>query len=269
MINKVFNLREEINGFTPTLTTYILDDIGRGVTTRPAVIVCPGGGYWGCSKIEGEPIAMRFIAAGFHAFVIRYSVTEVNPDAKYPMALEELSKAVEIVREHAEEWNIDKDKIAVCGFSAGSHLACSLGCFWNQEPVKTENGQNKPNAMILSYPVITSGEKAHRGSFDNLCRDDEELVKKMSLETQVTKDTPKTFLWHTFTDGAVPVENSLLFASALREQDIPFELHIYPKGPHGLALVNEDTGWNPDVEVSVNTKDWINLACNWLWEVFE
>ena len=96
MINKVFNLREEINGFTPTLTTYILDDIGRGVTTRPAVIVCPGGGYWGCSKIEGEPIAMRFIAAGFHAFVIRYSVTEVNPDAKYPMALEELSKAVEI-----------------------------------------------------------------------------------------------------------------------------------------------------------------------------
>lgn len=269
MINKIINLREERNGFTPTLTTYILDDIGRGVKTRPAVVVCPGGGYWGCSAIEGEPIAMRFIAAGFHAFVVRYSTTSSDPDAKYPNALEELSKAIEIIREHAEEWNIDKDKIAVCGFSAGSHLACSLGCFWNREPIKTPDGTNKPNAMILSYPVITSGEKAHRGSFLNLCGEDEELTKKMSLETQVTEDTPTSFIWHTFEDGAVPVENSLLFAGALREKNIPFELHIYPKGPHGLSLVNPDTGLSPETIVSVNTKDWINLACNWLWEVFE
>lgn len=159
MINQTIPLREEINGYVPTLTTYILDDIGRGVTTRPAVVVCPGGGYNYCAAIEGEPIATRFIAAGFHAFVVRYSTMGNNPDAKYPMALEELSKALEIIREHAEEWNIDKDKIAVCGFSAGAHLACSLGCFWNREPIKTENLQNKPNAMILSYPVISSGER--------------------------------------------------------------------------------------------------------------
>lgn len=265
MINKVIKLREEENGYTPTLTAYILDDIKRNVTTRPAVLVCPGGGYSGCADIEAEPVVMRFLAAGFHAFVLRYSV---YPN-KYPKALEELSKSVEIIRENADEWMIDKDKIAVCGFSAGSHLACSLGVFWNQEPIKTENETNKPNAMILSYPVITSGEKAHRGSFNCLCGDDAELVKKMSLETQVTKDTPKTFLWHTFTDSAVPVENSLLFAGALRENNIPFELHIYPEGPHGLSLVNADTGLNPDTKVSVNTKDWINLACNWLWEVFE
>ena len=263
MINKVIPLREEENGYTPTLTTYILDKIRND--TRPAVLICPGGAYSGCADIEAEPIAMRFMAAGFHAFILRYSV---YPN-KYPKALEEVSKSVQIIRQNAGEWHIDKDKIAVCGFSAGSHLACSLGVFWNQEPIKTADESNKPNAMILSYPVITSGEKAHRGSFDNLCGDNPELVEKMSLEKRVTKDTPKTFLWHTFADQAVPVENSLLFANALREHDIPFELHIYPEGRHGLALSIPDTGLTKDDVVSTNVKGWIDLACNWLWEVFE
>lgn len=261
MINKVINLREEDG---PTLTTYILDDIKRNVSKRPAVLVCPGGGYGGCADIEGEPVAMRFLAAGFHAFVIRYSVAP----HKYPRALEEISKAVEIIRENADEWMIDKDKIALCGFSAGSHLACSLGVFWNSEPIKTKDGKNKPNAMILSYPVITSGEKAHRGSFKNLCGNDNELIEKMSLEKQVTTDTPPSFLWHTFTDSAVPVENSLLFAGALRENNIPFEMHIYPKGRHGLSLANPDTGLESADEVSNNLPGWIDLACGWLWEVF-
>lgn len=263
MINKVIPLREEENGYTPTLTTYILDKIRND--TRPAVLICPGGAYSGCADIEAEPIAMRFMAAGFHAFILRYSV---YPN-KYPKALDEVSKSVQIIRQNADEWHIDKDKIAVCGFSAGSHLACSLGVFWNQEPIKTADESNKPNAMILSYPVITSGEKAHRGSFDNLCGDNPELVEKMSLEKRVTKDTPKTFLWHTFADQAVPVENSLLFANALREHDIPFELHIYPEGRHGLALAIPDTGLTQDDVVSTNVKGWIDLACNWLWEVFE
>lgn len=263
MINKVIPLREEENGYTPTLTTYILDKIRND--TRPAVLICPGGAYSGCADIEAEPIAMRFMAAGFHVFILRYSV---YPN-KYPKALEEVSKSVQIIRQNADEWHIDKDKIAVCGFSAGSHLACSLGVFWNQEPIKTTDESNKPNAMILSYPVITSGEKAHKGSFDNLCGDNPELVEKMSLEKRVTKDTPKTFLWHTFADQAVPVENSLLFANALREHDIPFELHIYPEGRHGLALAIPDTGLTQDDVVSANVKGWIDLACNWLWEVFE
>lgn len=264
MINKVFKLREEENGYTPTLTTYILDNTGLAVSKRPAVLVCPGGGYSGCAPIEAEPVAMRFLAAGFNAFVLRYSVYP----SRYPKALEEVSKSVEMIREHADEWGIEKDKIAVCGFSAGSHLACSLGVFWNQEPIKTENEANKPNAMILSYPVITSGEKAHRGSFNNLCGDDKELVEKMSLEKQVNKDTPKTFLWHTFSDAGVPVENSLLFANALREHDIPFEMHIYPEGRHGLSIVNKEVGLGDDEKVSRNAKGWIDLACSWLKEVF-
>ncbi len=266
MDNKVINLREEKNGFIPTLTTYLLDK-GNYMTKRPAVVVVPGGGYWCCSDNEAENVALRFMAAGFHTFVLRYSVKEQNPDAKYPMALEELSKSVELIRENAEEWGVYEDKIAVCGFSAGAHLTCSLGVFWNQEPIKTENEKNKPNAMILSYPVITSGEKAHRGSFENLCRDDEELVKKMSLEYQVNENTPKTFIWHTFNDAAVPVENSLLFANALREKNIPFEMHIYPEGRHGLSVLTPDSGFTEADKVSKNVSGWINMACNWLWEV--
>ena len=266
MINKVINLREEQNGYTPTITTYILNK-GSFTGKRPGVVVIPGGGYWGCSEDEAENVALRFMAQGFHAFIIRYSVKSKNPSAKYPMALEEVSNSLEIIRENADEWGLDEDKIAICGFSAGGHLACSLGVFWNKEPIRTENGKNKPNAMILSYPVITSGKYAHRGSFDNLCHGDEELVEKMSLENQVNEDTPKTFIWHTFTDETVPVENSLLFANALRKKDIPFELHIYPEGRHGLSVMTPDSGFSEEEKASENARGWIDLACNWLKEV--
>lgn len=266
MINKVIKLRKEENGYTPTLTTYILDK-GFSGGKRPGILVIPGGGYWIASENEAENVALRFMAKGFHAFVVRYSAKSDNPKAKYPMALEEVSKSLEIIRENAEQWGVEEDKIAICGFSAGGHLACSLGVFWNMEPIKTENEKNKPNAMILSYPVITSGEFAHRGSFENLCEGDETLVEKMSLEKQVNEDTPKTFIWHTFNDQVVPVENSLLFANALREKNIPFELHIYPEGRHGLSVMTPDAGVSEDEKVSKNARGWIDLACGWLKEV--
>lgn len=262
MINKVINLRENIEP-KPTLTTYILDDSMKNGAKRPAVLVCPGGGYHFCSEREAEPIAMQYNAAGFHAFVLNYSVA---PN-KYPTALEEASMAVTLIRENAEEWRIDTDKIAVIGFSAGGHLAGSLGVFWNSEPIKTENGINKPNAVILAYPVITSGELAHRGSFDNLCGEDSELVKKMSLENQVTGDTPPMFLWHTFEDQAVPVENTLMMAAALRKKNIPFELHIYPKGAHGLSTVTKDVGILEE-NASKGAKDWVRQSVNWLCDLF-
>lgn len=203
MIHKIINLREETNGFIPTLTTYILDDPMEGRAKRPAVVICPGGGYEFCSPREAEPIAMQFNAAGFHAFVLNYSVKPF----KFPRALEELSMSVAMVRENAEEWMIEKNKIAVCGFSAGGHLACSLGMFWNTDIVKRDDQANKPNAMILAYPVISSGTFAHEGSFNNLC-ETEEQKKYTSLETQTSKDTPPAFIWHTFEDACVPVENS-------------------------------------------------------------
>lgn len=265
MIHQIINLREEENGFIPTLTTYILDDPMEGAAKRPAVVICPGGGYGFCSPREAEPIAMRFNAAGFHAFVLDYSVAPF----KYPRALEELSMSVALVREKAEEWMIESDKIAVCGFSAGGHLACSLGMFWNAEPIRRTDQRNKPNAMILSYPVISSGPFAHTGSFDNLCQTQEQRCLN-SLENQVSKDTPPAFIWHTFEDPTVPVENSLFLAAEMRKQGIPFELHIYQKGGHGLSTAGPDVGTAPGsvgTEISTNLLGWPALAASWLQEL--
>lgn len=261
MINEVIRLRGEDNSHV-TLTTYILDDIRGNIPYRPAIVVCPGGAYQRCSDIEGEPVAMRFAAVGFHTFVLNYSV---YPE-RYPKALEELSMSVELIRENAEKWHIDVNKIAVCGFSAGGHLAASLGVFWNTPPFASASQKNKPNALVLCYPVISSGEYGHIGSIEALCGDDKELFERMSLENRVSCDTPKTFIWHTFDDEGVPMENSLLFANALKKNNIPFEMHIYPTGRHGLSIINKDTGLLDSEIVSINAPQWVENCCNWLLE---
>ena len=248
------------NNYRPVMDTYVLN----GQKTRGAVLICPGGGYGMTSEREAEPIAMQFNAAGYHAFVLYYCVAP----AKHPQPLLDVSRAMCIIRENAEEWKVNAEKIAVCGFSAGGHLAASLGVHWNKsylsefEGIKA--GKNKPNALILSYPVITSGEYAHRGSFNNLLgAEPGELLQEMSLEHQIDTHTPDTFLWHTFDDGAVPVENSLLFAKGLRKKNIPFELHIYPEGPHGLSLATNET--DPGNMGSYpNVATWMNLCIQWL-----
>ena len=265
---QVINLRKEpINGFMPTLTTYLIDDCFDEDSARrlPAMIVCPGGGYSFCSKREAEIIALQFTAAGYHAFVLDYAVA---PDNHYPEPQKNLSDAISLVRKNAEEWRVDADKIAVIGFSAGGHLAASLATMWNKEPLKKGDESNKPNAAILSYPVISSVEGVgHMGSFNNLCGDDKELRTRMSLETQVDNDTPPCFIWHTFSDETVPVENSLRFAGALNNAKIPFEMHIFPAGPHGLSISNHITDNNlgcnvPEVQI------WVELAIKWLNRTF-
>lgn len=263
MINEVIRLRDEKYG-NVTLTTYILDDPMEKDARKPAVLVCPGGGYAWCSPREAEPIAMQYAKAGFHTFVLNYTLA---PN-RYPMSLEDASNAIKLIRKNAEKWRVEEDHIAVIGFSAGGHLAASIGLLWNQEPIKTEDKSNRPNAVILSYAVITSGEFANKGSFVNLCGDDEELKEKLSLENCVTKDAPPMFIWHTFNDTCVPVENSLLLATALKKEDIPFEMHIYPNGPHGLSTVTPDVDINPET-VSKNAPGWVELSVNWLMEVFD
>ena len=151
------------------------------------------------------------------------------------------------------------------GILCGGHLAASFGCFWKRQLLAKASGGDaeklRPNGLILSYPVITSGEFAHRGSFEMLLGDRyEELVREMSLEYQVNKDTPKTFLWHTYEDGAVPVENSLLFVQALRREKIPVEFHLFPSGGHGLALGNELTSMEEGKEIQPQVTAWIALA---------
>ena len=251
------------------LYTYFLDsspelrDSGR----RPAVVVCPGGAYQFNSDREAEPIALAFCAQGVHACVLRYPCAP----ARFPTALCALAQTVAWVREHAEEYHVDPDRILVCGFSAGGHLAASLGVFWHQPFLAQVSGISadlcRPNGMILCYPVITSGEYAHQGSFENLlgkdCADEDKRTA-VSLEKQVTADMPRTFIWHTFADNAVPVENSLLLAEAMRKAGVPFELHIFLDGEHGLSLADAETDNGTGEQIVPECAVWPALAADWI-----
>lgn len=233
---------------------------------RPLILICPGGGYYKVSGREGEPVAMQYLAMGYHAAILDYSVA---PEAEYPVALLQLAGAVKYLKEHAEEYHIDPEQIFVQGFSAGAHLAANLGVFWNRDFIgETFDGPGemfRPAGMILSYPVITSGEYAHHDSFKNLLGSRYEAMKdELSLEKQVTKDTVPAFIWHTASDNLVPVENSLLFFTALKKNGVPAELHIYPNGTHGLSLANENTDDEEHNKVEEACQSWISLAKTWL-----
>lgn len=259
MLHKTISLREDRGDVK--MTTYIIEDPMEQDRKSPLVVICPGGGYEFCSPREAEPIALQFNAAGIHAVVVDYSVKEL-----YPRALMDLSKAVTVVRENAEAWRVDSDKIIVCGFSAGGHLAASLGVLWNKEPqIRREDQKNRPNGMILCYPVISAGQHSHGGSIQTITGGDPGLMETVSLEKQVDGDCPPAFIWHTFEDPCVPVENSLLMASALAEKKISTELHIYPKGNHGLSLANKYTcGTEADPQ---EVRNWIDMAVRWVQQL--
>ena len=266
MDNRVFDMSIDYTAFNikkgnelPFLTSYV------GYTEqkkRPAVIVCPGGGYCFLSSHEGEPIALAYASFGYAAFVLNYSIYP----AEFPAALLELCKAVAFVRKHADEWNIDSKRIYICGFSAGGHLAASCGILWNRDFVKSAlnmyKGEHRPNGMILCYPVISSDKFAHSGSIDALLgekRNDKTLLDTVSLEKQVDADTPSAFIWHTSEDSCVPVENSLLLSLALSEKGRPFELHVYPFGCHGLGLKNIPEKTKNGFEYN-DSSDWLSLS---------
>lgn len=252
------------------LTAYIPDNsfVQGKNKIRPAVLVIPGGGYEHTSQREGEPIAMKFISEGLCAFVLHYSVAP----ARFPQALCEAFSAISYIREHAEEWNIDPNKITVCGFSAGGHLSACVGAFWNKpwvnEYLQIDREKIKPNLLVLSYPVITSGEFAHQGSVNNLLGDNmtNENLELISLEKQVSQDVPPTFIWHTYEDGSVPVKNAMLFANALLENDIPLEMHIYRRGRHGLSLGNFMVEEHMSFGEKHMSSDWIDKAIRFIFE---
>ena len=267
MIHEIIKI--QVDGSQPDtkLYTYILDNFAeiQQDRVRPIVVICPGGGYSMTSDREAEALAVKIMAMGYHAAILRYSCAP----SVYPTALKELATVVSIIREKAEMWHIDKDKIIIQGSSAGGHLAASYGVFWKEsflsEAVKEKTENLKPNGLILSYPVITSGQFAHRGSFQNLLGERyDELVDKMSLEKQVTEDTPKTFIWHTLPDDCVPVENSLLFVMALKEKNIPTEFHMYSVGGHGLGLANEETACPNGYGIQIECQSWISLLEVWM-----
>lgn len=257
------------------LETFFLDVTDKfTVQERPLVLVCPGGGYNHTSDREAEIVAIQFNAMGYHTAVLRYSCAP----AVFPTALLELTKAVAYIRENAEKYRIDPERIAILGFSAAGHLAASLGVFWNTEwfaKIREENGvkltaqQIRPDGLILCYPVITSGEYAHRGSFDDLLgearRSDPFWLEKMSLEKQDLRDVPPVFMWHTSYDNAVPLENSLYFATELIKARKPVEYHIFPGDVHGMSLAD----WRTRSETRIkdtSAVQWISLAHTWMEE---
>ena len=221
------------NGFMPTMTYFPCDN-----ETRGAVIIFPGGGYSHYGNLEQSLIAERFNELGFHAFVVIYSVAPLH----YPCQQRDALRSVRMVRRDAEKYHVDPAKIAVCGFSAGGHLAGTAGVLYDRIDSTCgddyDQASPRPDAMILCYPVISmSGDYSHIGSAKNLTgNDDMELRKFLSIEKQITPDTPPAMCWITADDAAVNRENPIMFARAMWAADRDCELHIFPHGPHGKGL---------------------------------
>ena len=239
----------------PSITPYLLED-----RTNPtaAVIVFPGGGYARRAPHEAEPIARWLNSIGISAFVLNYRVAPY----KHPVPLGDAERAVRLVRHRAAEWHVDPKRIGVLGFSAGGHLAATLATHYDQmkraagDPI--DNHSSRPDLVILAYAVITLGEFTHAGSRDFLLGEnpDPQLIRSLSNETQVTADTPPMFLWHNADDLAVPVENSLHFAEALSKHKVPFSLHVFPKGGHGVGMAFD----------FAEASQWTSLCETWLKE---
>jgi acetyl esterase/lipase len=218
--------------------------------------VFPGGGYRIRANHEGELVAMWLNSIGISAFVLNYRVAPY----KHPYPLEDAKRAIRYVRYNAEKWNIDPEKVGILGFSAGGHLASTVGTHFDlgnrlaEDPI--ERISSRPDAMVLCYPVITFGEKSEPGTIFHLIGEkySEDLRRLLSNEIHVSKDTPPIFLWHTANDNVVPVDNSIMFANSLAKYCINYELHIFSDGPHGMGLAKD----NPYVS------KWTLLCESWL-----
>lgn len=272
MKHEIIHLKDKFaflgkNECDPTVEIFLPDNLAemqRNDKKRPCMIVCPGGAYSFCSKREAEPIGVHFLPKGFNVFVMDYSVA---PN-KFPTQLCEVAAAVELIYENADIWNCNTEKIAIIGFSAGGHLAAHYSNAFDCKEVREVFPDSKPvSASLLCYPVITADPKhSNKGSFINLLGKEnlsEEDLNRFSCDRLVSKNTPPAFLWHTAEDDCVPVMNSLLYANSLDKFKIPFEMHIYPFGPHGLStadyLTNNEMNKQKD-----HVAAWITAAEKWL-----
>ena len=244
----------------PTLTPYFAN---RDRATGASIVICPGGGYGGLAPHEGRDYAMWLNELGVTAFVLKYRLG--SGGYRHPVMLGDAARAVRTVRANAAEWKLDPKRVGIMGSSAGGHLASTLLTHFDagdpNASDRADRQSSRPDLGILCYPVITMGEKTHAGSKRNLLGDSPspDLVRLLSNELQVTKDTPPTFLFHTVEDKAVVVDNSLDFAAALARSGVPFALHVYPKGPHGIGLGTRE--WDPAAR-----HPWTTQCALWLRE---
>ena len=298
MITTTFNLYE--NRQDVTLTAYVLADSPELLNEkkRPAVLVCPGGAYLFCSDREAEPVALRFAAMGYHAFVLRYSTYSlgvpgvvptgdmpVDSSSVHPAPMRDIGKAFLAIRAHADEWLVDTEKIAICGFSAGAHNCAMYSVYWN-EPVITRFFDEPaaaftPAAAILGYGIsnyhLMFGEiedpfaqelsDAASIAFLGTKSPTKELLDAVSPALHVTQNTPPTFLWTTAVDELVPVENTIYMAEALARAGVPFEVHIFEQGAHGLSLADQSSAGSVS-EINDDVAKWMGLAEAWLKKRF-
>lgn len=244
MLFKRINIRK--NNDKVTLSAYVLDCGGELANTnkRPAVLIMPGGGYTVCSDREAEPVAMAFMAEGYHAFILRYSVGEKE---KFQHALEDAENALKMIIDKSGEWHVDTDKIAAIGFSAGGHLAAALSTM----------GEVRPSALILGYPCILEAMGNNVLAFDI-----------PGLESKIDSKTPSTFLFSTFEDELVPINNTIRFMDELNKKNIPFEAHIFQKGRHGLSLAKPLSSAGFSCYVNREMSNWFPMSINWLHGLF-
>lgn len=237
----------------PTITAFIPDR-----PTGESVIICPGGGYSILATAhEGDTVARRLNESGIAAFILRYRLPDKKTSTRPHLApVQDLQRAIDLVRTRAGEWRIDPAKIGVMGFSAGGHLAAIGGTHFDRRHVESKSGSLRPDFVILAYPVVTSDPTfTHSGSIRALLggTPSSELLEEFSAEKQVTNNTPPCFLVHSANDDGVPVKNSFVFAEALSRHKIPFELHVFPKGGHGYGTNNKTT-----------KTDWFVLCVEWI-----
>lgn len=252
-------------GRDPKVEVYLpfnMTEMHRENDKRPCMIVCPGGGYGFISQREAEPIALQFLPQGYNVFTITYSIAP----HRFPTQLCEVAALMELIYKNADEWNCDTEKIAIIGFSAGGHLAAHYSTMFDCKEVREVFPESKSvNASVLCYPVI-SVVGGHIGSFHNLIGKQDispEETEYFSCEKNVKDTTPPAFIWHTAEDTCVPVKNSLMYAGALSEHKVPFELHIYPFGAHGLSTCDGQTLDCVDKKQE-HVKAWLESLEKWL-----
>ena len=243
-----------------TLEGYILDcEITLGQeTNRPAIVVCPGGGYVYCSPREAEPVALRYTARGYHAFILRYST---GWDAADFAPLKEVSWAIGYIREHADEWHVDPNKIATCGFSAGGHLALAAGLL----------GENKPNAMILGYPAVNIPNFPGVNFMLQLLTGRKDVTDedsyRLSLANHITKESPPAFLAATAEDPLTGF-GALAVVQKYSQLGLGYELHIFQHGPHGYSVADETSADGSSQVVNASFAKWHDMSVDWLKKIF-
>ncbi len=297
MKTEVIQLYEENKQVT--LTTYLLDN-AQGILggERPAVLICPGGAYLNCSDREGEPVAIAFAAMGYHAFVLRYSVyglhgfsknlanLEAKEESQYPQPMLDIAQAMVMIKERAQEWGVDEKRIVICGFSAGAHNCGMYATNWNNS-IMTEHFDKdvqifKPAACVLGYSLTDFLLLKEDSSVNPMSR---ELFKGMSIAflgtsdapndkleevspaRNITQETPPMFLWATAKDDLVPVQHTLRMAHALADKKIPFEMHIFEEGAHGLSVATQASAESLS-QINVDVSKWVGLADAWLQKRF-